>query len=428
MSAAIGFPTIVLRPMTTQSAPAVGTPYSPRRACTPAAVQGTNPSVCPIRSLPTLTGWKPSTSFSGRMWLMTVSGSICFGNGICTRMPCTVSSAFNCSTSASSSACEVVAGSRIVSPAIPASRDAFSLPPTYTALAGSSPTSTTVSPGVTPFRFSSATSAATSARTFCASATPSIRRAPPSVTPDATGAPATALSSKIHRPCLSNQHDLDLPWVLELGFDASRDLFGERRHADVVHVVGHDHDPDLATGLNGEDALHSLIARRDALEPLESLHVRLERLAPRAGPRPRDRVRCLHEHRHLALVRHVVVMGRDAVHHERMLAVLRRHLHPELDVRSLMLVRQHLAHVVQQRATLGHGDVQAQLRSHDAGEVGDLLRVLKDVLAVARTPLHPPDELDELRMEAVHAGVVRRLLTGLDDLGVDFLLRLVDDF
>src|SRR5829696_7805486 len=285
MRAAIGLPTIVLRPMTTQSAPAVLTPYSPRSSCTPAAVQGTNPSVCPISSLPTLTGWKPSTSFSGRMWLMTVSGSICFGNGICTRMPCTVSSAFNCSTSASSSACDVVAGSRIVAPAIPASRDAFSLPPTYTALAGSSPTSTTVSPGVTPFRLSSATSAATWARTFCASATPSISRAPPSLAPDAAGAPATALSGKIHRPRLPDQHDLDLPGILELGLDAPSDLLRERRHADVVDVVRYDDDPDLSTSLNGEDALHALVARRDALEPFEALHVRLECLSARTGAR-----------------------------------------------------------------------------------------------------------------------------------------------
>src|SRR5215213_3454894 len=427
MRAAIGLPTIVLRPMTTHSAPAVATPYSPRSNCTPAAVHGTKPSVCPISSLPTLTGWKPSTSLSGRMWLMTVSGSICFGSGICTRIPSTVSSALSCSTSARSSACDVVDGSRIVSPAIPASRDAFSLPPTYTALAGSSPTSTTVRPGVTPFRFSSATSAATSARTFCASATPSINRAPPSAMPDVTSVPATALSGKIHRPCLSNQHDFDLPWILELGLDAPRDLLGERRHAHVVHVIRDDHHPDLAAGLDGEHAFHSLVARGDALEPLEPLHVRLERLAARAWTGAGDRVGRLHQHGHLALVGHVVVVGRDAVHYEWMLPVLRRHLHPELDVRALVFVRQHLAHVVQQRATLGDGDVQSQLRSHDARKVGDFLRVLKDVLAVARAPLHPPDELDELRMEAVHTGVVRRLLACLDDLDVDFLLRLVDD-
>ena len=81
---------------------------------------------------------------------------------------------------------------------------------------------------------------------------------------------------------------------------------------------------------------------------------------------------------------------------ERMLAVARGHLHAELDVRALVLVREHLADVVQQRAALRHGDVEAELRRHDPGEVRHLLRVVKDVLSVARPVLHAPDEPNEL--------------------------------
>ena len=122
------------------------------------------------------------------------------------------------------------------------------------------------------------------------------------------------------------------------------------------------------------------------------------------------------------------MMRRDAIHHQWILAVLRGHLHAQLYVRALVLVREHLAHVVQQRAALGHCHIQPELGRHDAGKVGHLLRMLQNVLPVARAPLHAPDELDELRMQSVHTRIVCRLFAGLDDGRVDFLLRLVDDF
>src|SRR5689334_1132746 len=54
--------------------------------------------------------------------------------------------------------------------------------------------------------------------------------------------------------------------------------------------------------------------------------------------------------------------------------------------------------------------------------------MLQDVLPVARAPMHPAHELDELRMQAVDAGLVSRLLANLDDLCIHLFARLVDDF
>src|SRR5512146_454297 len=163
----------------------------------------------------------------------TASASICLGSGICTSMPCTAGSAFSRSTIAISSSCEMVAGLRIVSPCIPSSMHVRSLDPTYTALAGSSPTSTTESPGVTPRALSAATRVSTSDLIRAARAAPSI----------SVPAEASVVSArKVHRPCLANEHDLDLSRILHLCFDAARDLLGHRRHPHVVHVVGqHDH-------------------------------------------------------------------------------------------------------------------------------------------------------------------------------------------
>src|SRR5690242_5655813 len=268
-------------------------------------------------------------------------------------MPCTASLAFSRSTISMSSDWVVVAGSRIVSPAMPSSREVASLLRTYTALAGSSPTSTTLKPGVIPCALRRSTSARTSLCTRSAIAVPSM------MFPRTGDSVFSATSSrKVDCPRLANEHHLDLSRVLKLRLDSARDLFGHGRHADVVHVIGHDDDAHFASRLNRVDLFDSLVAGRDALEPFESLHICLECFASRAWTRSRDRVGRLHQYRHLALVRHVVVVRRNAVHDERILTVLGRDLDAELHVGALVLVREHLADVVQERAALGEVDVE----------------------------------------------------------------------
>ena len=94
---------------------------------------------------------------------------------------------------------------------------------------------------------------------------------------------------------------------------------------------------------------------------------------------------------------------------------------------ALVVVGQHLAHVVQQPAPLGELHVEVQLRRHHPGEPGDFLRVLVDVLAVGGAVAHPADQLDQLGVEAVDAGVVGGLLAQLDQLHLQLLLHLDDD-
>src|SRR5512133_114824 len=246
----------------------------------------------------------------------------------------------------------------MVLPFMPASMHAFSLARTYTALAGSSPTSTTVRPGVTPRAISAAASRATSARTCLAMATPSMSLA--------ASTPSSTLAGNVYGPLFTDGDNLDLPRILQLGFPPTRDLVGERLHPQVIHVVRvHDH-ADLAPRLDGEHAVHATVTRGDLLQPLEPLHVRLKCLAARAGARPADGVGRLHQHRLLALVRHVVVVRGDAVHDERVLAVLGRLLHAQLHVRPFVLVRHHLADVVQQRAALAERHVKSEFGGHDA--------------------------------------------------------------
>ena len=157
----------------------------------------------------------------------------------------------------------------------------------------------------------------------------------------------------------------------------------------------------------------------DLLEPREPLDVGLERLAPGTRPGAADRVGGLDQHRLGALVRHVVVVGLDAVDHRRALAVLARHLHAQLDVGALVLVGEHLADVVQQPAPLGQRHVEVQLGRHHPGEPRHFLRVIVDVLPVGGAVAHPADQLDHLGVEPVNPGVVGRLLAELDQLALE---------
>src|SRR5262245_61784186 len=153
-----------------------------------------------------------------------------------------------------SSAWLMEAGRRMVSPLMPSSMHVRSLEPTYTALAGSSPTRTTVSPGVTPRALSAATRDATSAFTASASAAPSMMLV---FSVDA----AAPLPRKVYRPRFANEYHFDLPRILQFRLDPARDLLGHRGHAHVVHVVRqHDH-AHLAARLNREDLLDALVAR-----------------------------------------------------------------------------------------------------------------------------------------------------------------------
>ena len=94
-------------------------------------------------------------------------------------------------------------------------------------------------------------------------------------------------------------------------------------------------------------------------------------------------------------------------------------------MRALDLVRHRLADVVQERGALGRLHADPELRGHDPREVGDLERVLEDVLTVARPVAQTPEHLDEL---LVHGSAVRLehgLLSGLAYVLLDLGLRLV---
>src|SRR5579872_5321323 len=106
----------------------------------------------------------------------------------------------------------------------------------------------------------------------------------------AIATPSISSAGKVHRPLLADHDHFDLPRILQLALDAARDLLAQRRHANVVHVVGiHDH-ANLAPRLNCENLVHAGVARGDPFQALEPLHIGLERFTSRARTGTRDRV------------------------------------------------------------------------------------------------------------------------------------------
>mmetsp|Transcript_23899 Transcript_23899/g.56946 ORF Transcript_23899/g.56946 Transcript_23899/m.56946 type:complete len:294 (-) Transcript_23899:58-939(-) len=150
-SMAAGRPTMLLRPTTTARLPLISTPQRSSRTMQPMGVHGTKSGSRPfMQSLPMLSGWKPSTSFSMLMAERTASSSICEGNGSWTKMPWTSGSALYLSTTAMSCSWVMSSGRSEPKEAIPTSSQAFFFILTYVCESFRSPTITTASPGTLP--------------------------------------------------------------------------------------------------------------------------------------------------------------------------------------------------------------------------------------------------------------------------------------
>ena len=100
----------------------------------------------------------------------------------------------------------------------------------------------------------------------------------------------------------------------------------------------------------------------------------------------------------------------------------------QLDVRTLHLVIDGLADVMEQTRALGELHIRAQLRRHQTGQMADLDAVLEHVLAVARAIAHAAKQLDQLVVDAVHVRFEDGLLAGLANLIVHLALGLFDHF
>src|SRR5690606_1205313 len=193
------------------------------------------------------------------------------------------------------------------------------------------------------------------------------------------------------------------------------------------HLVRLDDDPDLAAGLDGVRVLDPWEAGGDVLEPFEALDVALERLASGPWSGGRDRIGGVDDDGEEGLGAVQVVVVEDRVYDIGGLAEAPAQVGSDLGVGALDLAVYRLADVVQQSCTTRLALVHPQLRGDDAGEVGDLHRVLEDVLTVAGAELHAAWELDQAGLESHDVGLESSLVTALPDVVLHVLLGLVDD-
>ena len=123
-----GLPTILLRPIITARLPSISMPAKSSISIQPAGVQGTSAGL-PITSLPTFTGWKPSTSLRGsiRLRISSECALIAAGNGNCTKIPWIFLSALSSSIFASKLSLVVSSGMATTSEIIPSSSQVLCL-------------------------------------------------------------------------------------------------------------------------------------------------------------------------------------------------------------------------------------------------------------------------------------------------------------
>src|ERR1043166_6071720 len=134
----------------------------------------------PSASRPAFSGWNPSTSFAGGIASSTASPWAGAASGSWTRMPCTAGSAPSWRTRRTTSSVLVPAGNCTRSTVMPASMQASCFFFMYTCDAGSSPTETSASLGLTPASSRTRVRICASMRTADAGSSPVSRRAPSS--------------------------------------------------------------------------------------------------------------------------------------------------------------------------------------------------------------------------------------------------------
>ena len=208
-----------------------------------------------------------------------------------------------------------------------------------------------------------------------------------------------------------DDRDPDLARVGEFLFHLLGHVPRDHLGLDIVHPLRLDHDPDLPARLHGEHLLHPGLGGGDLLQPLQPLHVGLQRLAPGAGPAAADRVRGLGEHGLDRADLDLVVVSLDRVHHIRGLAVAPCDLRADQGVAALDLVGQGLAHVVQHRATFQQHGVHSELAGHHAGDVRGLDQVAEHVLAIGGAVTEPAEQGDQLGVQVGDGELHQRVLT-----------------
>src|SRR5579872_4731560 len=228
----------------------------------------------------------------------------------------------------------------------------------------------------------------------------------------------------------ADHHHLDLAGVLERLLDLADDVACHASRSQIVHILGLDDDADLAAGLDREALVDPVERVGDILERLEPFYITLERVAASSRPGAGNGVGSLHQESLDGLRLFLEVVSGDGMHHLGRLTEPFGDVGADESVGPLDLMRDALAEIVQQPGATRHVDVGAHLSGHHGAEVRDLDRVLQHVLTHAEAEVQAAKRLEEVGVEAVHAGLEGGTLALLLDdrlnLGSRLLHHLLD--
>ena len=121
-------------------------------------------------------------------------------------------------------------------------------------------------------------------------------------------------------------------------------------------------------------------------------------------------------------------MRRHAVYYSCRFLVFLQYFHTDIDMRTLALVIQRLAYIVEQTRSLGQCDIQTELSGHESCQMCDLDRMFQHVLTVGRPVFEPSQKFHQFRMQVVYAYFESCLLSFFLYYGVHLALRLMDHF
>ena len=184
------------------------------------------------------------------------------------------------------------------------------------------------------------------------------------------------LFGEICRAIFTNDIDLDLSRILALGFYLLDNLAGEHGHFIITYHLRLNHNANLSARLNGVRLLNTLERGGNFLELLKSLYVILDILAPCARSCRRYRVSRLYDKREYGLGFNIAMVRLNCVNYRFALLVPPCKLNSEGYMRSLKLVVQRLAYVVEQAGALGKLDICTELGRYKSCNIRDLQGML----------------------------------------------------
>ena len=150
---------------------------------------------------------------------------------------------------------------------------------------------------------------------------------------------------------------------------------GEHRGLSVRDLLGLHHNVKLTTSLHGIGTLDAIVGVRNLFELLETLDVGLSALAASTGARGGNGVGGHHELIKDGVGLNVCVVSLDSVYDLRALAITAGKISADNGMRSLNLVVNRLADIVEKTSALGKRRVETELGSHDAAKLRNLLGV-----------------------------------------------------